>query len=883
MAKTARERLARLLDDSEPTGSFSAQLLAPAHFLRLDVTGAGPVSLPVRAPQAKKLIAVARPAMFGRGEETLTDTKVRDTWEITPDQIRLGGPGWTTLMDSALEHFRDELGLPPTTRLRAEPHSMLVYGKGQFFLPHQDSEKDDAMVGTLVVSLPSAHTGGELVIDHAGESKTYRASKEELTFVAFYADCRHEVTPVRSGYRVTLTFNLLSGNETPTQPAGPVTELAHCLTEHFTTPATPRYGGRDLATPKRLVYLLDHEYTQRGLNWSRLKGVDAERAALLRAAAERAGCEAVLALAEVKETWDAWPSDEDPWDDYDYYEEEEEEEEEDGDHDDTYRDRGSNHDDYQLNDLVDDEITLGWWTSPDGVGGEPVSLYVPDSEVCATTPSADLTPYQSEYEGYMGNYGNTLDRWYRRAAVVVWPRDRAFAARAEAGSQWALSELRTRIETGDLEGARAAAESLAPFWKTIGSQAELLDTALHVAAGLDAAGTAAMLLEPFRVETVGLEHAGGLAAAAGQYGEQWTRGVIDGWFGPKHYYETGRHEWVEKLPQLCRALHAAGAPEVARLLAADAWRWMGDQLLIWTTTGRTEVRQPHLETLGSPLVRLLEAADDELRDDIVAALRGYGDTVLGCLMPALRSAAALPTAERRAGGLDAVARDCAKRLGAIIARPLRDADDWSIAWTGCGCHLCDALGRFLGSQSRVLEWPLAKDGRRHVHTQIDSAELPVRHKTRRQGRPYTLVLTKTDELFTRQKDARHKAVTDLTWLRSAWVDGSPETPLPSGWPGSASQARESGERRKTNTPQVPWLAGRRATGQHGGMMVLCVPGNDGCPITSGPSCPPDQRWLQSVAGYLAWGAARSGSGAAKRPAARVGRGTQMIRIWDPGA
>ena len=61
---------------------------------------------------------------------------------------------------------------------------------------------------------------------------------------------------------------------------------------------------------------------------------------------------------------------------------------------------------------------------------------------------------------------------------------------------------------------------------------------------------------------------------------------------------------------------------------------------------------------------------------------------------------------------------------------------------------CDALGRFLGSQSRVLEWPLAKDGRRHVHTQIDSAELPVRHKTRRQGRPYTLVLTKTDELFT---------------------------------------------------------------------------------------------------------------------------------------
>src|SRR5271166_6574237 len=336
------------------------------------------------------------------------------------------------------------------------------------------------------------------------------------------------------------------------------------------------------------------------------------------------------------------------------------------------------------------------------------------------------------------------------------------------------------------------------------------------------AWTAAMLLEPFRAETVTPEHAGGLAAAAGQYGEEWTRDVIDGWFGSKHYFEADRHEWVERLPELCGALRAAGGPEVARLLAAGARGWMGDQLRLWTTTARTEIREPQLEMLGSPLVRLLEAADDELRDEIVAALRGYGDNVLGCLMPALRSSAALLTATRRAAGLDVVARDCGERLGAIIARPLRDEDDWSIEWTGCGCDLCHTLGTFLGSRSRrVFEWPLATDGRRHMHTRIDSAGLPVRHQTRRQGRPYTLVLTKTGELFTREKDARHKAVTDLAWLRSAWGDGSPEMPLPSGWPGLASQARESGERRKTNTPQVALAcakAGDRSTRRHDGVV-----------------------------------------------------------------
>jgi hypothetical protein len=102
--------------------------------------------------------------------------------------------------------------------------------------------------------------------------------------------------------------------------------------------------------------------------------------------------------------------------------------------------------------------------------------------------------------------------------------------------------------------------------------------------------------------------------------------------------------------------------------------------------------------------------------------------------------------------------------------------DWLIAWTGCGCGICDTLGTFLGSQSqRTFAWPLAKDGRRHVHSQIDSAELPMRHETRRQGRPYTLVLTKTDALFTRATQARHQAVTDLAWLTSTWDDAETRT------------------------------------------------------------------------------------------------------------
>src|SRR6266511_5873916 len=61
----------------------------------------------------------------------------------------------------------------------------------------------------------------------------------------------------------------------------------------------PGCGTSEGETPDRLVYLLDHEYTERGLDFARLKGKDRQRVSALLGTAERLGCEAYLALAEV--------------------------------------------------------------------------------------------------------------------------------------------------------------------------------------------------------------------------------------------------------------------------------------------------------------------------------------------------------------------------------------------------------------------------------------------------------------------------------------------------------------------------------------------------------------------------------------------------------
>src|SRR5260370_12718110 len=162
----------------------------------------------------------------------------------------------------------------------------------------------------------------------------------------------------------------------------------------------------------------------------------------------------------------------------------------------------------------------------------------------------------------MGNYGNTMDRWYRRAAVVVWPGQHAFTAGAEASPSWALTELRARLDAGDLVNARAAAESVAPFWKAPGPG--LLEPALHTAAALEDPGIALMLLRPFAVEWVTPAHADGLAALAARYGEPWHQNLLDAWFGSRNtWHYTGDvdpKDWAGALPGPTPPLRDPAAP-----------------------------------------------------------------------------------------------------------------------------------------------------------------------------------------------------------------------------------------------------------------------------------------------------------------------------------
>ncbi|KAI9600163.1 hypothetical protein KEM48_000577 [Puccinia striiformis f. sp. tritici PST-130] len=185
----------------------------------LHVDGVGDIAMPLSEGQIRQLIAKAHQAPFDRRSETLVDVSVRNIWEIDGDQLRFLDPEWQGYLLDLGKRAATSLGIEGA--IRAELYKMLINEKGAMFKPHTESvgicfslfdgigtEKTPGMLGTLIICLPSAHTGGEVVVKHNGESKTLKTSDASQSFACWYSDVTHQVLPVKSGYRCVLTYNL---------------------------------------------------------------------------------------------------------------------------------------------------------------------------------------------------------------------------------------------------------------------------------------------------------------------------------------------------------------------------------------------------------------------------------------------------------------------------------------------------------------------------------------------------------------------------------------------------------------------------------------------------------------------------------------------------
>ncbi|KAJ4415806.1 hypothetical protein N0V85_002571, partial [Neurospora sp. IMI 360204] len=154
-----KDDLLEALDNVKVAGSFASfRKLHHSPPAGLHVDGVGDISMPLGETQARQLIAKARQAPYGRGSETIVDTGVRNTWELDASQFTFKDRRWPGYIHALSKRVARNLGIQ--SPIRAEIYKMLIYERGALFKSHTDTEKIPGMFGTLVVSLPSAHTGG---------------------------------------------------------------------------------------------------------------------------------------------------------------------------------------------------------------------------------------------------------------------------------------------------------------------------------------------------------------------------------------------------------------------------------------------------------------------------------------------------------------------------------------------------------------------------------------------------------------------------------------------------------------------------------------------------------------------------------------------------
>jgi predicted 2-oxoglutarate/Fe(II)-dependent dioxygenase YbiX len=420
----------------ERPGDFCVGGMREIFMPTIDIEDAGRLAFPLLPVQAERLVAIAEAAPYGRGAETVVDPAVRRTWQVDSGKVRIGGRHWGKTLTELVSEAA--VGLGVNEPVAADFYKLLVYDAGGFFVDHRDTEKVAGMFATMVLVLPSTHSGGELVVKHLGREVVFDMRPEEpsqIGFAAFYADCVHEVRSVTAGCRLTLIYNLrfLGKRRAPKAPdyraeQGRVAELL-------------RSWAGAAEEPDKLILPLEHDYTPLELSFSTLKGADAGVASVLVKAAAEANCDLHLALVSIEESGSANHS--------------------------GYRGRGhwgrdeEEDDEFEVAEVLDRAMTLSEWRRPDGGKAGFSEFPFSEDELCPPDAFEDLIPDDEHFHEATGNEGASFERTYRRAGLVVWPIARRLAVLNQAGLRATLPYL----EDVTTRWAASSASTQSPLWR----------------------------------------------------------------------------------------------------------------------------------------------------------------------------------------------------------------------------------------------------------------------------------------------------------------------------------------------------------------------------------------------------------------------------------
>lgn len=769
MRKDFREQLGLALVKIDRPGSFCIRGSVPAVFPGLEVEQLGSIGLPLTAKQAKELVKHCDQAPHGKGEKTVVDTSVRRVWRMGPDRFSLTNPDWKRLIKETVVKVQEELGLEKQ-ELESHLYDLLIYEPGSFFLPHRDGEKLDRMVATLVIVLPSAHSGGELVVRHDGQERTIdfggaESSLFQIHFAAFYADCEHEIRPIRKGYRLCLVYNL-----TLAKSKKPIT--APRATEHLERirPLLRAWAKDDSA--EKLVVTLDHQYTRDGLAWDALKGMDRAKARVLIDAARVEGCHAYLAILTFWESGSA----------------EYASSSRSGHRRRWYGDYGEEGDsgEYEMEEVFESSLTAEHLIDGEGKDLPIAKLTVEEDDVLDSELLKEVVP-EEEFEGYTGNEGMTLERWYRHAAIVLWPERRHFQILCDRDGRNivpVLTQMVTQWRKSKAKNAEALkaecldlARAILTKWDerrftSAGPGKPEEDDLFHALAALDDPELIGRFLGDVMIKDVSLDPSKSLVEVCKRHGwgtfQQELLTVME-----RTNTETVARN-IRLLEQICSAklrkkegwveLYAGLSRELVTALTAmdqapPSFDWRSakvERTGVLAGLARSLIVTGQFELLSSVVEHALASTK-------LYPLRSVHIPALVCLQPWLKKNLKKPYA-----ALTRWVGSCQEQLESLTARAPEEPTDFRRpAEIGCKCADCAELKRFLKDpRESSHRFSMKQDRRSHLEHLIRASKCDIDYMTERNRSPHTLVCTKNTASYRERLKTYHQDQERLATVRS---------------------------------------------------------------------------------------------------------------------
>ena len=390
----------------------------------------------------------------------------------------------------------------------------------------------------------------------------------------------------------------------------------------------------------------------------------------------------------------------------------------------------------------------------------------PAGELLPDCALDDVPPDEQWLHESSGNEGVSLERAYRRAAFVIWPRSKTLEVLADSGINGAVDWVAEHLAAND----GVADEQIGQFcerlirvwpgnrvgygWRNAPDHKRMLD--------LLAKNGAEAPVRRFLHDAV-------LKAYRGAEDHESIMGVLHlippdkvGKFLAKltktHFVEKSEHVlallrrvleryqpagdiWRKPLRECARAAFAAFAT-----MPVDAKRGgLSYRRYLQPDFSTAAIRDLFILGWRCGLTSEAEQAAGLVieREALIEPER-----ILAEALPALHQEDALPAAPAYA----VLWRHATERLLARSETPPTEPQDWRIKTrAGCSCANCKDLRSFCRDPAATTaRFAMREDLRAHLESVIRNADLDIDMKTDKKGRPYTLVCTKNRASYRRR-------------------------------------------------------------------------------------------------------------------------------------